>query len=703
MADSVERLGEHLRRANRASATVNDVLDCIPAINSFYCDSGLTLRDILATTNVSQAFRNAFERSDVYLLYCRGGLPNGVTRRQWVLLHLGVARRFRTAWLQSWDETQFPNVYRDRLSQCALSPEWRTTRVHRYNIRPGVTALAVYGGAKLGGKAGAAVGTYFAPGPGTVCGAVTGAVAGGAAGYFLADWIFDWQIGRSDEYRTFKARLAKIELGYAIDTFVASSDPVAACYDCNIGHHAIDTNYAAGNPVQFVEDRGGWIFDRQELTDKVSSSHDEIAVINFEANPQRSGALHPGQDHVTVVALTTETPVLDRLNPIVRHADSISAEIQAETLIRLADLSEDVSDTMSLDHIRNLTAISSYRTAYAMLCRKVYLLRTALPDDRVQCYELRQARDSLQSELERQANAVGYLAKDQINAFARILWSRTSQEGENKRLLHAELTRAAMGDKPVAFTPLLALALAIQARREQKPVRAPIPLCEEIMRDVILEQKLVTAQTLLRNKMTRDPIAISYACTDSRDIVDEGQLVAEDREGHLLDVRSCRRRLGPLGSRLIKHESGSVTLNFRLSDLNLNIHEEATLERLREITLIHSHRTVYAVLCRKMYLLDQRLLDNAMRREDVFLSKDILRQELVEQITSSRNLANAQIEAIIDCLPSHIKPIDKKELREKLTDELDRAARGDQAVQFTPLLALEQNLVEMRQGANHRD
>jgi uncharacterized protein YcfJ len=676
MGESVESLGEPPTRGNTAVATINEVLACIPAVDSLYGHSGLTLRDVLATTNVSQAFRNAFEQSDVYLLYCGAPAPNGVTRRQWVLLHLGVAGRFRRAWLESWDETQFPNVYRDRLSQCALSPEWQSTWVHRYKARPAVTVFAVLGGAKLGGKAGAAVGTYFAPGPGTVCGAVAGAVAGGAAGYFLADWIFDWQMRRSDEYRAFKARLAKIELEHAIDTFVASSDLVAACYDCNISHRAIDTNYAAGNPMPFVEDREGQIFDRQELIRKIGPNHDETAVINFDVNTHRSRSLRPG-DHVTTVNLTTETAqaVFGSLSPLMRCADALPAETEGETRIRLADLSEEVSGTRSLGHIRNLTAISSYRTAYAMLRRKLYLAQTALLNDRVQCHELRQAIDSLQSELNRQADAVGYLAKEQINAFARIIWSGTSQEEENKRLLHGELAHATMGDEAVAFTPLLALATQTSYHWEQQFARA---------------------QVLLREEMMRDSIAISYACTDSKAIIDDARFVAEDREGHLLDVRSCRQRLRP-GSQLITAESNGVKFSFRLSDLNLNIYEEDSLERLREITLIHSHRTAYAVLCRKLYLLDQGMLYDIMRRENLLGTRDSLRKELMELIISSRDLAKAQINAIMDCLPSHIRPAEKRRLRGKLEDELDRAARGDQAIQFTRLLALDHKLVEMRQ------
>jgi hypothetical protein len=45
---------------------------------------------------------------------------------------------------------------------------------------------------------------------------------------------------------------------------------------------------------------------------------------------------------------------------------------------------------------------------------------------------------------------------------------------------------------------------------------------------------------------------------------------------------------------------------------------------------------------------------------------------------------------------------ESRRLRGKLEGELDRAAWGDRAVRFTPLLALEKKVVEMREGIDRR-
>jgi hypothetical protein len=688
MVELEQYLGENLRRANAAITTIDDVLDCTPAVNSLYRNSGLTLRDILATTAASRAFHDAFERSDFFLVYCGESPPGAVPRRQWVLVHLRVATEVRRAWLESWDETRFPQVCQRR-SQFFLSVEWVNSRRSK-KIPPEVAVPAVIAGAAVGGAAGA-LGGSLVPLIGTGCGAAVGAVGGAAAAYFTVSGLASDFLAVLDAelYSKFKKRVARVELEATINTFIEMSDPVAACYHCNIGHRAINTCYATDQPVQFIENQTGHIFDRTALTDAVHAltTDDQTALITFKPNPHRgSTRAHVGQNRQTTTALTSETSaaVFATLNSMLEYVDPVPPDASpSKSPIRLADLSQDVRGTMSLDEVRNLTVISSFRTAFAMLCRKVYLIRTALRDDCVPSPDLRAVRDSLQIELDCKAHEVGSLAKEQIDAFARIIWSAIPrQEDENKGYLHAELARAAVGDHAVAFTPLLALA------RQQSGWWAP---------------KLARAWVLLREEASRDPIATFYACVVNEAVIDAGRCVAEDRDGHLLDVCYWQERLGPLYLELATYSSNGKKLAFKLADLDFDINEaDFPLERLREMTLIYSHRTTYAILCRQLRMLDDGKLVDQMKRENIEVMRSGLRKELVEQITISRALAIEQILRVVELLRRTTSWAERNRLERKLEDELNQAAGGKAQVQFTPLLALEQKLIEMRQEDDDR-
>jgi hypothetical protein len=708
---------ERVRQQNTAQTpTINDVLNCIPAINSLYKDSGLTLRDILVAGQVSRAFLNSFEQSDVYLLYCEEPPPDGMSRRKWVLVHVGVASQFRQEWLESWDEAHFPNVHRQRAHQFGYSPEWRTSWWRHPATRPASTATTMVIGATGGTKLGICIGAAGGP-KGVVLGGATGFVAGGAVGYFLADKVWEVYLANSDRYRKFKSRVAQLELEDRINTFIARDDFVAACYHCNLSHAAIDTRLGEQHPLQFVEDKHGRLFDRARLAkciQEAAATPADPVVIPFTPNPGRSGvSLRPGPARATDLTEISDQAVVNSLASRMREInqprlsslealmqgvspncpveEALSEEAARITQIRLADLDRLIDATMSSCQLSGLTIIPSYRAAYAVLRRKIYVLRTALGDSRVQSLELRQVRDKLRMELELQARSVHELAGKQIQAVARIICGsrayceevKLRNETQIKQQLLGELDRADEGRLPVIFTPLLEL---------------PHQMAQW------WGDKLERARELLSAQVRQDETTRHYACLESGRVIDDGRLVAEDREDHLLDIHSLNRSAVHLRSHQVTRLIQGTSITFRLADLdNDACAEDFPPDKLLDLTLIPSYRTAYAVLARKLCLLRKGVLHDIMQQRGLLAVRDKLQQELVEQKVAHENLAIRQMHAFE--VAALIRPdtdwTEVERLKNELEDQLERAENGDQGVQFTPLFAFIKVQKGQQEGKNN--
>jgi hypothetical protein len=340
--------------------------------------------------------------------------------------------------------------------------------------------------------------------------------------------------------------------------------------------------------------------------------------------------------------------------------------------------------------------IRCYRADYAILQRKLYLLTLAVPEDQLVSTELQRARKVLESELQKQALDLYSAAKEQIYQFTVGYCDDIRRKIENK--LYTQLNKAKSGKELVAFTPLLSLSQRVKKRID------------------IVEKRIDAGRrffpTAMAAVMAQDVIATSYACCISGHVAQEGANWVEDREGRLFDgdmlLEEAKKRnatstdVVTINQEQEAEEGSSAlslthrpSLSFRFSDLNSDI-AGLEAEQVKEITLIPAHRAVFALLCRKKLLLDEGALDEAMLEEKVLEAKGTLLAEIAEQVEASWNIANRQIDDTVDCLPASIRPIERRRARLHLRGELERAARGDAPVAFTPLLGLEEYLRSTR-------
>jgi hypothetical protein len=327
--------------------------------------------------------------------------------------------------------------------------------------------------------------------------------------------------------------------------------------------------------------------------------------------------------------------------------------------------------------------IRSYRADYAIAQNKLRILAELIPNSGIASSELRQALVTLQQQLEYTAAGLRIGAQRQIDSFTLQYDAFVIGREVNDRLV-AELDMAKSGDRAVAFTPLLA---------------PPEVVVEQIAEEK--RQKMAAARQLLEAAIAQDTVAMRYACCLSGRVIDDGRLVAEDREGHLLGVCSLDPDAVHPRSHEVTRLIQGTSVTFRLADLdNDACAEDFPRDKLLELTLIPSHRTAYAVLARKLCLLREGILQDALQQRGLLAVRDKLRQELVEQKVAHEKLAKRQIKAFVSAaalvranrdwteiqrLKNELKD---QRLKNELEDQLERAENGDQGVQFTPLFAL---------------
>lgn len=138
--------------------------------------------------------------------------------------------------------------------------------------------------------------------------------------------------------------------------------------------------------------------------------------------------------------------------------ENAQGELSVGSKLIMKEIEKEISsEDFSLDQLRDLSSIPSYRATYAMLSRKRYLLQTAMGVESMP--DLKSVRNELVAEYFQESQKFRGLAAEQISVFIDLYEGNKNRQKrlQLKTILNEELSHAEKGAQWVEFTPLLAL------------------------------------------------------------------------------------------------------------------------------------------------------------------------------------------------------------------------------------------------------